>query len=54
MAAGFADDFGYDLDEDGQPLSESGVGETSRADEGLRTVETASDDVVEEEAAATA
>ena len=52
--AGFADDFGYDLDEDGQPLSESGVGETSRADEGLRTVETASDDVVEEEAAATA
>ncbi len=47
--AGYADDFGYDLDEDGQPLSEAGVGETSREAEGLRTTETA-----EEEAAATA
>ena len=37
--AGYADDFGYDLDEDGQPLSEAGVGETSRAAEGLRTTE---------------
>ena len=52
--AGYADDFGYDLDEDGQPLSEAGVGETSRAAEGLRTTEPAADDVAEEEAAATA
>jgi F-type H+-transporting ATPase subunit alpha len=34
----FADDFGYDLDEDGQPILDAGVGETSRADEGLRDV----------------
>jgi F-type H+-transporting ATPase subunit alpha len=46
--SGFADDFGYDLDEDGQPLSEAGVGQTTRADEGLREVEEL------EEAAATA
>jgi F-type H+/Na+-transporting ATPase subunit alpha len=32
----FADDFGYDLDEEGQPLSESEVGETTRRDEGIR------------------
>ncbi len=32
---GFADDFGYDLDEEGQPLAGTGVGETSRMDEGL-------------------
>jgi F-type H+-transporting ATPase subunit alpha len=51
--AGYADDFGYDLDEDGQPLSEAGVGETSRAAEGLRSTEAATD-VAEEEAAATA
>jgi F-type H+/Na+-transporting ATPase subunit alpha len=31
----FADDFGYDLDEDGQPLSDE-VGETSRESEGIR------------------
>src|SRR5436190_832601 len=35
--AEFADDFGYDLDEEGQPLSEREVGETTRADEGIRT-----------------
>ena len=32
----FADDFGYDLDEEGQPILDAGVGETTRADEGLR------------------
>ena len=31
VVAGYADDFGYDLDEDGQPLLDSGVGETTRA-----------------------
>jgi F-type H+-transporting ATPase subunit alpha len=46
--AGYADDFGYDLDEDGQPISEAGVGQTTRAEEGLREVEEL------EEAAATA
>ena len=50
--AGYADDFGYDLDEDGQPLSEAGVGETSRAAEGLRSTEVT--ETAEEEAAATA
>ena len=35
VVKGFADDFGYDLDEDGQPLAGTGVGETSRMDEGL-------------------
>ena len=34
--AEFADDFGYDLDEEGQPLEERQVGETTRAQEGLR------------------
>ena len=34
----FADDFGYDLDEDGQPILDAGVGETTRAEEGLRDV----------------
>jgi F-type H+/Na+-transporting ATPase subunit alpha len=34
--ADFADDFGYDLDEEGQPLEDSDVGETSRSDEGIR------------------
>ena len=33
----FADDFGYNLDEDGQPILDAGVGETSRAEEGLRS-----------------
>jgi F-type H+/Na+-transporting ATPase subunit alpha len=33
----FADDFGYDLDEEGQPLEERQVGETTREQEGLRT-----------------
>jgi F-type H+-transporting ATPase subunit alpha len=33
--AAFADDFGYDLDEEGQALSDE-AGATSRADEGLR------------------
>jgi F-type H+-transporting ATPase subunit alpha len=33
----FADDFGYDLDEEGQPLHERQVGETTREQEGIRT-----------------
>jgi F-type H+/Na+-transporting ATPase subunit alpha len=33
----FADDFGYDLDEEGQPLEEREVGETTREAEGIRT-----------------
>ena len=35
--ADFADDFGYDLDEEGQPLEEREVGETSREQEGIRS-----------------
>jgi F-type H+/Na+-transporting ATPase subunit alpha len=34
--ADFADDFGYDLDEEGQPLDERDVGETTREQEGIR------------------
>jgi len=52
VVSSYADDFGYDLDEDGQPLLESGVGETTRAAEGLREVEASEPQV--EEAAATA
>ena len=33
----FADDFGYDLDEEGQPLDDREVGETSREQEGIRS-----------------
>ena len=51
VVSSYADDFGYDLDEEGQPLLESGVGQTSRAAEGLREVEAAPE---AEEAAATA
>ncbi len=50
---GFADDFGYDLDEEGQPLLDSGVGETSRSEEGLRQVDK-DIDKAKREAAATA
>jgi F-type H+-transporting ATPase subunit alpha len=32
----FADDFGYDLDEEGQPLEDREVGETTREQEGIR------------------
>jgi F-type H+-transporting ATPase subunit alpha len=35
--ADFADDFGYDLDEEGHPLEERQVGETTREAEGIRT-----------------
>ncbi|HEY7622334.1 MAG TPA: F0F1 ATP synthase subunit alpha [Solirubrobacteraceae bacterium] len=35
--AGFADDFGYDLDEEGQPLEDREVGETTREQEGIRS-----------------
>src|SRR5512132_590196 len=34
--ASFADDFGYDLDEEGQPLEDRQVGETTREQEGIR------------------
>ncbi|HEX7300779.1 MAG TPA: F0F1 ATP synthase subunit alpha [Solirubrobacteraceae bacterium] len=34
--ADFADDFGYDLDEEGHPLEERQVGETTREAEGIR------------------
>ncbi len=50
---GFADDFGYDLDEEGQPILDSGVGETSRSEEGLRQVDE-DIDKAKREAAATA
>jgi F-type H+/Na+-transporting ATPase subunit alpha len=36
VVADFADDFGYDLDEEGQPISEAGVGATTREAEGIR------------------
>ncbi len=49
IVTGFADDFGYDLDEEGQPIVETGVGDTTRGEEGLRAIEKA-----ESEAAATA
>jgi F-type H+-transporting ATPase subunit alpha len=49
IVTGFADDFGYDLDEEGQPIIETGVGDTTRGEEGLRAIEKA-----EAEAAATA
>ena len=49
IVTGFADDFGYDLDEEGQPIIETGVGDTTRGEEGLRAIEKA-----ETEAAATA
>jgi F-type H+-transporting ATPase subunit alpha len=35
--ADFADDFGYDLDEEGHPLEERQVGETTREAEGIRS-----------------
>ena len=49
IVTGFADDFGYDLDEEGQPIIETGVGDTTRGEEGLRAIEKA-----EQEEAATA
>src|SRR6266536_362698 len=57
--ASFADDFSYDLDEDGQPLDERQVGETTREEEGIRTrrdggEEEAEEAETKEEAAATA
>ena len=56
VVSGYADDFGYDLDEEGQPLIDAGVGATTRSEEGLREVEAPADTdaPVEEEAAATA
>jgi F-type H+-transporting ATPase subunit alpha len=35
--AEFADDFGYDLDEEGHPIDDREVGETSREQEGIRS-----------------
>jgi F-type H+-transporting ATPase subunit alpha len=57
--ASFADDFGYDLDEEGQPLDERQVGETTREEEGIRArrdggEEEAAEAETKEEAAATA
>ncbi|CAB5034888.1 unannotated protein [freshwater metagenome] len=49
IVSGFADDFGYDLDEEGQSIIETGVGDTTRGEEGLRAIEKA-----EKEEAATA
>jgi F-type H+-transporting ATPase subunit alpha len=46
--AGFADDFGYDLDEEGQPLTDE-VGGTTREQEGMRRRDTGDE---EDEAAA--
>jgi F-type H+-transporting ATPase subunit alpha len=40
----FADDFGYDLDEEGQPLDEREVGETTREQEGIRSSSQANGD----------
>jgi F-type H+-transporting ATPase subunit alpha len=54
VVSGWADDFGYDLDEEGQPLTETGVGDTTRAEEGLREVEADIEHAKEEEAAITA
>ncbi|MDX6722331.1 MAG: F-type H+/Na+-transporting ATPase subunit alpha [Solirubrobacteraceae bacterium] len=41
--AEFADDFGYDLDEDGQPLEDREVGDTTREQEGIRSSSEAQD-----------
>jgi F-type H+-transporting ATPase subunit alpha len=51
---GYADDFGYDLDEEGQPLTEAGVGQTSRAEEGIRAAETVDAEKAEVQETATA
>ena len=40
----FADDFGYDLDEEGQPLEAREVGETTREEEGIRGARDRGDD----------
>ncbi len=58
----FADDFGYDLDEEGHPLEDRDVGETTREQEGIRARSDDGDDAGDEgekdeekeEAAATA
>jgi F-type H+-transporting ATPase subunit alpha len=60
----FADDFGYDLDEEGHPLEDRDIGETTREQEGIRSRSDDGDDgsgddsaqaeEQEEEAAATA
>ncbi|MEA2276105.1 MAG: F-type H+/Na+-transporting ATPase subunit alpha [Solirubrobacteraceae bacterium] len=58
--AEFADDFGYDFDEEGHPLEDSEAGDTSRSDEGIRSSRSANGDGGDaeaqetEEAAATA
>jgi F-type H+-transporting ATPase subunit alpha len=35
--SGFADDFGYDLDEEGHPIEDREIGETTREQEGIRS-----------------
>jgi F-type H+/Na+-transporting ATPase subunit alpha len=47
----FADDFGYDLDEEGHPLEDREVGETSREQEGIRSSSEGEGDEGDEEAA---
>jgi F-type H+-transporting ATPase subunit alpha len=47
----FADDFGYDLDEEGQALDEREVGETTREQEGIRSSGADGDGEGDEEAA---
>jgi F-type H+-transporting ATPase subunit alpha len=47
--ADFADDFGYDLDEEGQPLTDQ-VGGTTREQEGMRRRETGADEGEDEAA----
>jgi F-type H+-transporting ATPase subunit alpha len=54
VVSGYADDFGYDLDEEGQPLTEAGVGQTSRAEEGIRAAETVDAEKAEVQETATA
>jgi F-type H+-transporting ATPase subunit alpha len=42
--AEFADDFGYDLDEEGHPIEDRDVGETTRESEGIRSRNGGDDD----------
>ena len=44
LVSEFADDFGYDLDEEGQPLEAREVGETTREEEGIRGARDRGDD----------
>ena len=48
----FADDFGYDLDDEGHPLEDREVGETSREQEGIRSSSEGDGDEGDDEEAA--